>query len=309
MIRRILLIKKLCRLFKLVERSTTPLFNATLSGRITGNSTAPPRRRTVGVRRRVRRPTPLVFDQQWLSSYDGKPRCDQPIVASRSEITAWTLWIEDIYEDAALGLITKRPRTVARVAPARRSLRPPFVACRSRIVVSDVTRTPVCPRYPQASSLRTSTALSNPRSALTQPTTTKRYRPVNQPIPEVADDSRLQGDNALNAIGPAVHFSRTNTSPLEGSPASKAESTPDRSPSPSPTAASIAVCRRQLRLRRTGLVLRRHQVRTRGVACLFVLILRYKHGFKNHHTGDLRLRIQLRSGSLPSCRNRSVPTD
>lgn len=69
----------------------------------------------------------------------------------------------------------------------------------------------------------------------------KRYRTVNQEIPEVADDSRLRGDNARNAIGPDVRFSRTSTSPLEGSPASKAASTPARSPSSSPTAASIAV--------------------------------------------------------------------
>lgn len=175
------------------------------------------------------------------------------------------------------GLITKSPspptipyRTQStRSACPSISAEPPSVACRSRIVVSDATRNPVCSRNPQASSLRTSTALSNPRSALTQPTTTKRYLPVNQPIPEVADDSRLRGDNARNAIGPDVRFSRTSTSPLEGSPASMAASTPARSPSPSPTAVSNVVCRRQLRLRRTGLVLRRRQVRTRGEACLF----------------------------------------
>ena len=95
----------------------------------------------------------------------------------------------------------------------------------------------------------------------------KRYRTVNQSILEVADDSRLRGDNARNAIGPDVRFSRTYASPLEGSPASKATSTPARSPSPSPTAASNVVRRKQLRLRRTSLVLRRHQAQTRGEGC------------------------------------------
>lgn len=152
------------------------------------------------------------------------------------------------------------------------SAEPLSVACRSRIVVSDVTRTPVCPRYPQTSSLRASTALpSLATRSRTQPPQ-KRYNTVNRSIPEVADDSQLRGDNARNAIGPDVRLSRTYASPLEGSPASKVASTPARSPSPSPTAASNVVRRRQLRLRRKSLVLRRHQVQTRGKACLFTLV-------------------------------------
>lgn len=124
----------------------------------------------------------------------------------------------------------------------------------------DIRRPPHCARPPRCPSLAALSRTQQPQ---------KLYLTVNQSIPEVADDSRLRGDNARNAIGPDVRFSWPYVSPLEGSPASKAASTPARSPSPSPTAVSNVVCRRQLRLRRTGLVLRRHQVRTRGEACLF----------------------------------------
>lgn len=233
------------------------------------------------------------------------------------EITARALRIEGVDEDATVGLITKSPspptvpyRTQnSRSACPSISAEPPSSPAAAESLsptpreppsAPDTRRPPHCAQPPRCPFLA---ALSR-----TQPPQ-KRYLTVNQPILEVADDSRLRGDNARNAIGPDVRFSRTSTSPLEGSPASMAASTPARSPSPSPTAVSNVVCRRQLRLRRTGLVLRRHQVRTRGGACLFVLILYLKYEFKHHHTGGLRLRIQLRSGSLPSCRNRSVPTD
>lgn len=112
-------------------------------------------------------------------------------------------------------------------------------------------RPPHCARPPRYPSLVALSRIQPPQ---------KRYSTVNLAIPEVADDSRLRGDNARNAIGPDVRFSWPYVSPLEGSPASN---------SPSPTAVSNIVCRRQLWLRRTGLVLRRHQVRTRGEACLF----------------------------------------
>lgn len=163
-----------------------------------------------------------------------------------------------------------RSRTVARVTPARRSLRSPLRSpaqphhCLRR---HENHRLPPIPAGLLTARVHRNAASLTALSRTKQPQ--KRYSTVNQSILEVADDSRLRGDNARNAIGPDVRFSRTCASPLEGSPASKAASTPARSPSPSPTAVSNVVCRRQLRLRRTDLVLRRHQVRTRGEACLF----------------------------------------
>lgn len=118
--------------------------------------------------------------------------------------------------------------TQARVAPARRSLRAPFGRlpepnrCLRRHENPRLSLIPTglltARVYRAASSL---TALSRTQ----QPQ--KLYRTVNQSIPEVADDSRPRGDNALNAIGPDVRFIWTSTSPLEGSPSSKAESTPE----------------------------------------------------------------------------------
>lgn len=79
-------------------------------------------------------------------------------------------------------------------------------------------RPPHCARPPRYPSLVALSRIQPPQ---------KRYSTVNQAIPEVADDSRLRGDNARNAIGPDVRFSRTCASPLEGSPSLKAESTPE----------------------------------------------------------------------------------
>lgn len=137
----------------------------------------------------------------------------------------------------------------------------------------------------------------------------KRYRTVNQAIPEVADDSRLRGDNARDAIGPDVRFSRTCASPLEGSPSSKAESTPEalHRARPQPRSPFIEG--------KSG----------DGVRASFCNDIRFEHEAKHvifrlvfcgaemnqciYIQTTSGLRIQLRHRSLPSCRNRSAPTD
>lgn len=170
----------------------------------------------------------------------------------------------------SLSSLTVPCHTQARVAPARRSLRAPFGR------LPEPNRCLRRHENPRLSLIPTGlltarvhrAAPSLPALSRTQPPK-KLYHTVNKVTPAVADDSRLRGDNARNAIGPDVRFSRTYASPLEGSPASKAASTPPRSSSPSPTAVPNAVRRRQLLLRRTSLVLHRHTVRTRGETCYF----------------------------------------
>lgn len=145
----------------------------------------------------ARRPTPLVFDQQWLSSYWQNAAVRSANRSLSVEITAWVLWIEDVDEDAPLDLITKSPSppTVPYLTQSTRSACPSISAEPPSSPAAAALLSPTPREPPSAPDTRRPPHYTRPprcpslaELSRTQPPQ-KRYHTVNQPIPEVADDS------------------------------------------------------------------------------------------------------------------------